>query len=78
MGKLGTKSKSQERGLKVGDHVIFKLIYKDVEALVIEDRGHIGYKGRRLLRLRVDMGEDEPMEIELPEDQVTLIDVPTG
>lgn len=76
MGKPGTKSKSQERGLKVGDHVSFRFTNKNVEALVIEDRGHIGYKGRRLLRLRVDMGEDEPMEIELPEEEVTLIETP--
>lgn len=43
-----------------------------LKAQVVEDRGNLGYKGRRLLRVAVPMEEDgEPVEFEVPEADVT-------
>jgi hypothetical protein len=40
---------------------------REVVATVIEDRGPVGMKGRRLLRVRLDVGDtSEPLEIEIP------------
>jgi hypothetical protein len=42
-------------------------------AEVIEDRGNIGYKGRRLMRIRpVLTAVDDPDPIEVPLSELTL------
>ncbi|MCP4663316.1 MAG: hypothetical protein GY856_48610 [bacterium] len=41
-------------GLQVGDRVTFRMVATDVVGTVIEDRGPIGVRGRRILRLRLD------------------------
>ncbi|MEK6607160.1 MAG: hypothetical protein AABZ30_05800 [Myxococcota bacterium] len=42
----------------------------DVKATVVEDRGAIGVGGRHLVRVRVEIGEEQ-QEFELPADEVT-------
>lgn len=53
---------------RVGDRVAFELGRHSLTGIVVEDRGHIGASGRRLLRVRLDTATDEPQVIELPED----------
>lgn len=46
----------------------------EVTATVIEDRGNVGYNGRRLLRVRLDMDDvAEPIELEIPEADVSPV-----
>ncbi len=56
----------------VGDHVRFEFPGRMVEAVVIEDRGPIGWKGRRLLRVKVIEENDSTVghELEMPEDEL--------
>lgn len=50
---------------KVGDWVSFQLPFGEAIAQIVEDRGPIGYKGRRLygLRRHLDVGEGEYFEL---------------
>lgn len=43
-----------------------------VTGKVVEDRGHIGVGGRRLVRVRVEL-DAEPMFIELPDEALTVV-----
>jgi len=67
MSKNG-KSKSR---FKVGDWVSFPYGTMDVVARVIEDRGPIGYKGRRLYRIEVAIPDNEPDRFEVAEETMT-------
>jgi hypothetical protein len=59
---------NQKSRIEVGEWVLLPLGEDPLEAQVIEDRGNLGYKGRRLLRVAVPMEEGgEPMEFEVPE-----------
>lgn len=58
--------------INVGDIVQFKFGASDVKGHVVEDRGHIGFKGRNLYRILVSMEGDEPMNIELPEEEIRI------
>jgi hypothetical protein len=53
--------------LKVGDRVRFTFGVTPVEGVIVEDRGHIGYGGRRLLRIRFRLDEYNEYHAELPE-----------
>ena len=45
-----------------------------VTGTVVEDRGHIGVGGRRLVRVRIDMGPGvEPMFTELPDEAPSVV-----
>lgn len=45
-----------------------------VSGKVVEDRGHIGVGGRRLVRVRVEIEAGaEPMFIELPDEALTIV-----
>lgn len=54
----------------VGDIVSFSFGLRNVAAQIIEDRGPIGVKGRRLYRVRFDQSADEPIDLEIPEEEV--------
>jgi hypothetical protein len=58
--------------IEVGDRVRFRLGTRDVEGTVVEDRGRIGVRGRRLLRVVVLPVPQEP-PFELPADDVVAI-----
>lgn len=58
----------------VGSDVAFAFGGRRVVAKVIEDRGHLGVGGRRLLRVRVDgSGGADPIVLEIPAEQVTTV-----
>jgi hypothetical protein len=57
--------------LRVGSRVTLTFGGRKVTGTVIEDRGHIGVGGRRLLRVRVELsGVAEPIEVEIPEAEL--------
>ena len=56
---------------RVGSRVTFTFGGRKVTGIVIEDRGHIGVGGRRLLRVRIELtGVAEPIEVEMPESEL--------
>ena len=62
-----SQNKKTPARFKVGDWVTFKFGVRHALAQVIEDRGPIGYKGRRLYRLQMELANDELDSFELPE-----------
>ena len=59
----------------VGASVRLRFGVTDVVALVIEHRGPLGVGGKQIIRVRFQFGEvEEPIEIELPVDLVTVVD----
>lgn len=62
------------RSPRVGDIVTFPFGTYTAQGLVIEDRGHLGRNGERILRVRLDLGNDlEPLETEIPERLATVL-----
>jgi hypothetical protein len=56
---------------RVGDRVRFNWGVTPVEGKVVEDRGAIGYRGRRLYRVVVDIPEAYfHLDTELPEEDL--------
>jgi hypothetical protein len=69
---------SERRGprpaFRVGDRVRFNWGVTPVEGQVVEDRGAIGYHGRRLYRIVVDMPDQYfHLDIELPEEDLQAV-----
>ena len=64
------KKKEPAARFKVGDWVSFRYGLRDAIVQVIEDRGPIGVKGRRLYRLRMELEGCEPDSFELPESSL--------
>lgn len=66
---------SRENGskpiFKVGDWVTFPYGTRNAIARVIEDRGNIGVRGRRLLRIELDHSDGEPSRFEMPEEEMS-------
>jgi hypothetical protein len=56
---------------KVGDWVSFPYGTRIAVARVIEDRGNIGVRGRRLLRIELAHSEGEPSRFEMPEEELS-------
>src|SRR5688500_5338389 len=60
------------RAINVGDSVRIRFGAKTVSGQIVEDRGGIGVKGRRLYRIRL-LIDDEPTSIELPADKCNVL-----
>jgi hypothetical protein len=58
--------------LGVGTLVKFMFGGNEVQATVIEDRGPVGANGRRILRVRLELAATDPMEFEVPADDVRI------
>ncbi|MEA2464130.1 MAG: hypothetical protein QOJ98_1877 [Acidobacteriota bacterium] len=57
----------------VGSRVLYHLPWGTMEAEVVEDRGNIGWKGRRILLIRPFLeAVDDPDNFEVALDDVTL------
>ena len=68
-----TKRRQQTGTPRVGAKVTLTFGGREVVATVIEDRGPLGVGGRKLLRVRLDIGEGvEPVEFELPAADVRV------
>jgi hypothetical protein len=62
--------KKQATRYRVGDWVTFFFGPQKVKARVIEDRGPLGVGGRRIYRVSLAFDSAEPMEFEMPEDDL--------
>lgn len=58
---------------RVGDHVRVDYGLHKFFGVVVEDRGPIGVGRRWLFQVDVPMDPDEPMKVEVPEDEMELI-----
>lgn len=68
------KRSAEQSALSVGSRVKLVFGVHEVTATIIEDRGNVGHQGRRLLRVQLDVeGVAEPIELEIPEAEVTPI-----
>jgi hypothetical protein len=65
------------RAVKVGDTVRFSMANRDVVGQVREDRGPIGVGGRRLYRVVYEMGTDCWYAIELPAEDLEVVEPKT-
>jgi hypothetical protein len=64
---------AKTRGIGVGSRVLYHLPWGDMRAEVIEDRGNIGWKGRRIMRIRPFLeAVDDPEPFEVPLKDLTL------
>ena len=71
--KMGRTKTAAEGTIRVGSRVLYHLPWGTMEAEVIEDRGNIGWKGRRLMRiLPCFEGDDRPDAFEVPLEKLTL------
>ncbi len=69
------KKVAMPNGIRVGSHVVYQTPHVRFDAEVIEDRGNIGYNGRRLYRIRsIDSCEDARITLEVPAKDLTLVD----
>jgi hypothetical protein len=62
--------KAKPPEFRVGDWVTFRYGVRPVVAQIIEDRGPLGADRRRLYRIRFDQELNEPVEFEMPEDEM--------
>jgi hypothetical protein len=60
--------------VKVGDPVTFQLGTHRRQARVIENRGQLGVGGAHVFRLGLGEDENEPIEFELAEDLLELVE----
>ncbi len=58
---------------QVGDQVRFDFGRRKVTGVIVEDRGPIGVGGRRLFGIEIPLDPDEPMKLELPEEEIEAI-----
>ena len=61
---------------RVGDRVQIPLGRRKLAGVVIEDRGSIGVRGRRLYQVSVPMDPFDPATYELPEEEIEPMDEP--
>ena len=59
--------------IHVGATVRFRYGIEEVNGVVKEDRGPIGVKGRRLYRIQFNAGPGYESEVELPADQLRVL-----
>ena len=59
--------------LRPGDLVTVPFGAMTIHARVIEDRGHLGIRGRQIVRIEViEKDADEPWRFEVPAEEVVL------
>ncbi len=62
------------QAIHVGDKIKFRLGGRDVAGEVREDRGPIGVGGRRLYLVVYELGRDNWYSVEMPADEIEVID----
>jgi len=68
---MKTKTKRPPPAFRDGDRVTVPLAQRNVTGFAVEVRGAIGVGGRYLYRVEVPMEPYEPMEMLLPEEEMT-------
>lgn len=62
-----------KNGIKVGSRVVYNMPWGTMDAVVVEDRGNLGWKGARLMSIRpLLMGIDDADPFEVPLKDLTL------
>ena len=62
--------KAKPPRFRLGDWVTFRYGVRPVFAQIIEDRGPLGVNRRRLYRIRLDQELNDPVEFEMPEEEM--------
>ncbi|HEX5725018.1 MAG TPA: hypothetical protein VFX98_06105 [Longimicrobiaceae bacterium] len=72
---MGRKNpRPNENDVPLGSHVTFRLGKEVYTAEVVEDRGYIGWNGRRLIRVvTFNEYEEARQTLELPAEDLTVI-----
>ena len=65
---------SRAPSFKVGDRVKVPFGFGKATGIVVEDRGAIGIRGRRLFQVEIPMDPYEPMALDLPEEEIEPAD----
>ena len=60
-----TQRARHKTNVGVGTLVKFMFGGQEVQATVVEDRGHVGAGGRHILRVRLEVAASEPIEFEV-------------
>jgi hypothetical protein len=61
------------RGIGVGSRVVYHMPWGTMDAVVVEDRGNLGWKGARLMAIRpLLLGIDDADPFEVPLGDLTL------
>jgi hypothetical protein len=64
---------SKSRAMTVGRRGKIRFGNSDVRVVVVEDRGHIGSRGRQLVRVRLaDNADDPERTFEVPADELVF------
>jgi hypothetical protein len=57
-----------------GDRVRLLWGFTPVQGVIVEDRGNLGFRGRRLYHIQIQLDEvTEPFVISMPADELTLV-----
>jgi hypothetical protein len=65
-----SKDKKTTPRYRVGDWVTFRYGAMNPVARIVQDRGPIGHKGRRLYQIEWTPPESDPERFELPEENI--------
>jgi hypothetical protein len=72
IAKKKSRRRAEHHGI-VGRHGRIRFGQRSVKVVVVEDRGPVGYSGRRLVRVRfVDPTTDPSNSFEIPVDELVL------
>jgi hypothetical protein len=71
MAKLKSNGKASQPLFQKGDLVSFLFGSGRANGKVVEDRGCLGVRGRRLYRIRFHINPGEESYIEMPEEELT-------
>lgn len=65
------------RKIRVADRIVADFVGRKLPAIVVEDRGFIGFGGRQLLRIRARLDSNDPeskVVFEFPAERMRLAD----
>jgi hypothetical protein len=71
-----SSAKKQAPQFHIGDWVTFHYGPRKVSAKVVEDRGPLGVRGRRLYRVQIDEELGDASSFEMPEDELETVTAP--
>jgi hypothetical protein len=70
-----SKRNGARKGIRVGSRVVYQMPWGPMNAIVVEDRGNLGWQGRHLMSIRpLFDGVDNADPWEVPLDELRLAD----